>query len=69
MKPFTTYAYIYSLNKGKINSTELDEVEILEELPNNQYKANYRGVICTAIFNGFNCCYYVDDIYGIIKEN
>ncbi len=68
MKPFKTYAFIQSLNKGKMQSTELDEVEILEELPNNQYKANYRGVICTAIFNGFNCYYYVDDIYGIIKE-
>ena len=68
MKPFKTYAFIQSLNKGKMQSTELDEVEILEELPNNQYKANYRGVICTAIFNGFNCYYYVDDVYGIIKE-
>ena len=68
MKPFKTYAYIYSLNRGKMESTELDEVEIIEELPNNQYKAKYRGVLCTAIFNGFNCSYYVDDIYGIIKE-
>jgi len=68
MKPFRTYAYIYSLNKGKIDSTELDEVEILEELPNNQYKAKYGSVLCTAIFNAFNCCYYVDDVYGIIKE-
>ena len=68
MKPFKTYAYIYSLNKGKFDSTELDEVEILEELLNGQYKANYRGVICTAIFNCFNCYYYVDDVYGIIKE-
>ena len=64
-----TLAYIKSLNKDKLHSTEMDEVEILEELDNNQYKVNYRGVICTAIFNGFNCCYYVDDIYGIIKEN
>ena len=45
MKPFKTYAFIYSLNKGKMQSTKLDEVEILEELPNNQYKANYRGII------------------------
>ena len=68
MKPFKTYAFIQSLNKGKMKSTELDEVEILEELQNGQYKANYRGVICTAIFNCFNCYYYVDDVYGIIKE-
>ncbi len=68
MKPFKTYAFIQSLNFGKINSTKQDEVEIIEELANNQYKAKYRGVICTAIFNCFNCCYYVDDVYGIIKE-
>ena len=68
MKPFKTYAFIQSLNKGKMQSTELDEVEILEKLPNHQYKANYRGVICTAIFNAFNCYYYVDDVYEIIKE-
>ena len=42
--------------------------EILEQLSGNQFKVNYRGVICTAIFNGFNCCYYVDDIYGIIQD-
>jgi hypothetical protein len=68
MKPFKTYVFINSLNRGKLESIETDEVEILEELPNNQYRANYHGVICTAIFNGFNCCYYVDDLYGIIKE-
>ena len=63
-----TLAYIYSLNKDKLESTEMDKVEILEQLSNNQYKVNYRGVICTAIFNYFNCCYYVDDIYGIIQN-
>ena len=68
MKPFKTYAFIQSLNIGKMQSTELDEVEILEELPNNQYKANYKGTICTAIFNAFNCYYYVDVVYGISKE-
>lgn len=26
MKPFKTYAYIYSLNRGKLNSTEMDEI-------------------------------------------
>lgn len=28
---------------------------------------DYRGVRCTAIYNPFVGCYYVDDIYGIIK--
>lgn len=68
MKPFKTYAFIQSLNKGKLESTEQAEVKILEELSNNQYKANYRGVICTAIFNCFNSKFYVDDVYGILKE-
>lgn len=68
MKQFETLAYIYSLNKGKINSTEMDWITVLEELEDGRYKVNYRGVICTAIFNGFNCSYYADDIYGIIKE-
>ena len=49
------------LDLGDFDSWE----EIEEELTNGQYKANYRGVICTAIFN---CYYYVDDVYGIIKE-
>ena len=44
-----TLAYIYSLNKDKLESTEMDEVEILEQLSGNQFKVNYRGVICTAI--------------------
>jgi hypothetical protein len=68
MKGYKTTAFIYSLNKGKLESNIMDEVTILEELPNNQYKANYKGIICLAIFNAFNCCYYVDDVYGIIKE-
>lgn len=32
MKPFKTYAYIYSLNRGKLNSTEMDEITILEKV-------------------------------------
>jgi len=68
MRSFKTLAYIYSLNKNKLQSTQMDEVEIIGKLPNNQYKVNYRGVICTASFNSINNCYYVDDIYEIIKE-
>ncbi len=61
-------AYIQSLNKGKIHSTEVDEVTILEKIGDNLYKCNYKGTICTGIFNWFTCSYYVDDVYGIIKE-
>ncbi len=72
MEAFTTYAYIYSLNRGKMQSTEMDEITILEEKNDTNrgkyYIADYKGVKCTAIFNGFTCCYYADDIYGKIEN-
>jgi len=46
----------------------LDEVTILEMRDNNNVTAEYQGKICTAIFNPFVCLYYVDDIYGVIKD-
>ncbi len=61
-------AYVQSLNIGKATSTEKDEITVLEEIGNNLYKVEYRGVLCTAIFNYFNCSYYADDVYGRIKE-
>lgn len=70
MKPFKTQAYINSLNRGKLTSTEMDEITVLAEIGNNLYKIDYRGVICTAIFNWFTCAYYADDVYGRLpKEN
>ncbi len=72
MKPFTTSAFIQSLNIGKIQSDKMDEITVLEERndPNKgkYYIVDYKGVKCTAIFNGFNCCYYADDVYGRITE-
>ena len=72
MKPFTTYAYINSLNQGKMQSTEMDEITVLEEREHpykgKYYIVDYKGVKCTAIFNGFNCCYYADDVYGRIEQ-
>ena len=72
MEPFTTYAYINSLNRGKMQSTEMDEITILEERNDanrgKYYIADYKGVKCTAIFNGFTCRYYADDIYGKIEN-
>lgn len=61
MKPYKALAHINSL-KG-----EMKEITILEQKDNN-YIVDYNGVRCTAIFNWFNCQFYVDDIYGIIKE-
>lgn len=68
MKPFKTKAYIHSLNKEKLSSTEMDEITVLEEIGNNKYKIDYRGVKCTAIFNWFNCTYYADDVYGRLQK-
>ena len=63
---YSTWAHIHSL-KG-----EMDEVFIIDERrEGNQtiYIVDYKGTKCTAIFNPFVCQFYVDDIYGIIKEN
>ena len=68
MKPFKTYAYIYSLNRGKLNSTEMDEIKILEKVGDNDYIVDYKGVKCHALFYWFNCTYYADDIYGRIEQ-
>lgn len=72
MKPYTVYAYIYSLNREKPQSTEIDEITILEEKEHptkgKYYIAEYKGVKCTAIFNPFTCSYYADDVYGRIEE-
>lgn len=72
MKPYTVYAYIYSLNREKPQSTEMDEITILEEKEHptkgKYYIAEYKGVKCTAIFNPFTCSYYTDDVYGRIEE-
>ena len=43
------------------------EVTIISEKSDNDVIVEYRGVRCTAIYNPFVGCYYVDDIYGIIK--
>lgn len=33
-----------------------------------QYRAEVNGKLCTAIYNVFVGHYYVDDIYGVIKD-
>lgn len=45
------------------------KVEILKEVNNNEVYARYQNLICTAIFNPFTGCYYVDDKYGILSED
>ena len=60
-------AYINSL-KDKVNNRHvLGEAEIIKSIGDNLYLAEYNGVTCTAIFNFFTGCYYVDDVYGVVK--
>ena len=42
------------------------EVTIISENGCNDVIVDYKGIRCTAIYNPFVCCYYVDDIYVII---
>lgn len=62
MKPYKTTAHIHSLD-GK-----MDEITVLQDLGNNDYIVDYKGVKCHALFNWFNCTYYADDVYTTIKE-
>ena len=56
--------------KAMVHSLKsLDTVTILYENGCNDVVAEYKGVKCTAIFNIFVGLYYVDDIYGIIKDS
>lgn len=43
------------------------EVTIISEKSDNNIIVDYNGVRCTAIYNVFAGCYYVDDVYGIVK--
>ena len=60
--PQKAAAHIHSLDD------QMDEITVLEELGNNSYLVDYRGVKCSAIFNPFNCTYYADDIYGRLEK-
>ena len=46
---------------------QFDEVTIISEKSDNDIIVDYNGVHCTAIYNVFVGCYYVDDVYGIVK--
>ena len=62
-------AYIHSLKDHENNRHVMDEAEIVKQIGDNQYLAEYNGVRCTAIFNFFTGAFYVDDVYGIQKED
>jgi hypothetical protein len=61
-------AYIHSLKDKKNDRNVLGEATILEKTGDNQYLAEYNGVKCSAIFNPFVGRYYVDDVYGVVKD-
>ena len=46
---------------------QFDAVTIISEKSDNDIIVDYNGVRCTAIYNIFAGCYYVDDVYGIVK--
>lgn len=62
-------AYIHSLKDHEHNCHVLGEAEIICQIVDNQYLAEVNGVRCTAIFNFFTGTYYVDDVYGIVKDS
>ena len=47
MKEYKTMAHIHSLNG------EMAEITVLEEVGNNDYIVDYKGVKCHALFNWF----------------
>mgnify|MGYP001113308428 FL=1 len=61
-------AYIHSLKDHEHDRHVMGEAEIIRQIGDNRYLAEYNGVLCTAIFNFFAGAYYVDDVYGIQKE-
>ncbi len=67
MNGYKTQAYINSLNKGKMRPEVMDEITVLEQVGDNDYIVDYKGVKCHALFNWFVCAYFADDIYGRIN--
>lgn len=55
-------AHIHSLNG------EMAEITVLEEVGNNDYIVDYKGVKCHALFNCFVCQFYADDVHRRVEE-
>ena len=62
MKPYIAPAHIHCLNGDMV------EITVLEKIGDNDYIVYYKGGKCHALFNWFNCTYYADDVYTIVKE-
>lgn len=50
-----------------LNGTDKCTIVSMED--NNHVVALYKGILCRAIFNPFVGLFYVDDVYGIIRED
>ena len=61
-------AYIHSLKDQEHDRHMLGEAEIINRIKDNQYLAEYNGVLCSAIFNPFAGAFFVDDVYGIVQS-
>lgn len=59
--PFKTAAMIHSLQEKR-------EVLVVHYKDNNHCRAVYGNKLCTAVYNPFAGCFYVDDLYGVIAE-
>ena len=59
---YKALAHIHSLNG------EMAEITVLEEVGNNDYIVDYKGVKCHALFNWFVCQFYADDVYRRVEE-
>lgn len=61
-------AYIHSLKDHANNRHTLGEAEIIGQIGDNLYLAEYGGIRCTAIFNVFLGRYFVDDVHGVCDK-
>lgn len=61
-------AYIHSLKDREHDRHMLGEADIIRQIDDNLYLAEYNGVRCTAIFNVFTGSYYIDDVFGVQRE-
>lgn len=59
--PFEAVAMIHSRN-------EKATVKIIDRVGDNDYRAVYNDLICTAIYNPFVGLFYVDDKFGIVGK-
>lgn len=59
---YKAMAHIHSLNGG------MAEITVLEEVGNNDYIVDYKGVKCHALFNWFVGQFYADDVYRRVEE-